>query len=102
MACSPLNIQTGLFLTGTAWSNALNASFDGKTLTYTPGGSNPGLVVQQGGNSVFHAQVAGRTLKYLVLGTPQKYLVILDAETGPPSQRWGLSSISAPGRRSRS
>jgi len=88
VACSPLNIQTGLFLTGTAWSNAPNASFDGKTLTYTAGGANPGIVVQQGANSVFHAQLAGRTLKYLVLGNPQKYLVILDAETGASSQRW--------------
>jgi hypothetical protein len=55
VACNPLNIQTGLFLTGTMWSNAPNASFDGKTLTYAAGGANPGITVQQGANSVFHA-----------------------------------------------
>jgi hypothetical protein len=88
VACNPLNIQTGLFLTGTLWSNAPSTSFDGKTVTYAAGGANPGITVQQGANSVFHAQPAGRVLKYLVLGTPQKYLLILDAETGSPSQRW--------------
>ena len=88
MACNPLNIQTGLFLTGTVWSNAPSTSFDGKTVTYAAGGPNPGIVVQQGAQSVFHAQLAGRVLKYLVLGTPQKFLLILDTETGSPSQRW--------------
>lgn len=88
VACNPLSIQNGLFLTGTAWSTAPSTSFDGKTVMYAAGGANPGISVQQGANSVFHAQLAGRTLKYLVLGTPQKYLLILDAETGSSSQRW--------------
>lgn len=85
---NPLNIKNGLFLTGTAWSTAPSTSFDWKTVTYEAGGAYPGITVQQGANSVFHAQLAGRTLKYLVLGTPQEYLLILNAETGSPSQRW--------------
>lgn len=87
MACNPLNIQNGLFINVTAWLNAGSASFDGKTLTYNAGGPNPGLSVAQGGNNVFHAQLNGRTLRYMILGTPQKYLVVLDLEAGSPSTR---------------
>lgn len=87
MACTPLSIQSGLFLTVTAWSTALSATFDGKTLTFTPGGANPGISVQQGSKSIFHPNLGNRSLSYMVLGN--KYLVILDMESGPgPSTRW--------------
>ena len=79
MACNPLNIQTGSFITSSNWLNAPSATFDGKTLTL----SAAGLAVSQGANNRFHPVAAGRTLKYQILGTPQKYLLILDVETGP-------------------
>lgn len=87
MPCSPLNIQNGLFTTSSFWLNASSANFDGKTLTYNAGGAYPGLSVTQGTKSVFHAQLNGRTVKYMILGSPQKYLVILDIETTTPSTR---------------
>ena len=80
MACTPLNIQAGPFITASAWLTATSASFDGKTLTLAPGGPNPGLLVQQGAHSLFHAKLANRNLSYQVLGN--KFLVILDAEQG--------------------
>lgn len=80
-----LNIQNGPFINVTAWLNAESASFDGKTLTYNTGGPFPALSVAQGSNNVVHAQLVRRTLKYMILG--QKYLVILDIETGSPSTR---------------
>jgi HYDIN/CFA65/VesB-like, Ig-like domain/von Willebrand factor type A domain len=86
MACTPLNIQNGLFITSSVWSNAPSTSFDGKTLTLAAGGPNPGLSVQQGPNSIFHAQLANRSVRYQVLGN--KFLVILDTEQGAgPSTR---------------
>jgi hypothetical protein len=92
MACTPLNIQNGLFITTSAWQNAPSASFDGKTLTLAAGGPNPGLSVQQGANSVFHAQLANRTLRYQVLGN--KYLVILDTEAGPGASTRSVSLVN--------
>ena len=86
MACTPLNIQNGPFLSSSAWLNAPAANFDGKTLTLTTTGGSPGLSVQQGAKSLFHAQLANRVLRYQVLGN--KFLVILDMETGlGPSTR---------------
>jgi hypothetical protein len=92
MACTPLGIQVGFFINTNAWSNAPSASFDGKTLTLTAGGANPGIVVQQGGNSIFHAQLANRTLRYMVLGT--KYLAILDIDTGGGSSTRYVSIVN--------
>jgi len=86
MACTPLNIQPGLFINVAPWINAPNTSFDGKTLTLTIGGASPGLSVQQGTQYVFHSLLPNRALHYMVLGN--KYLVILDVETGAgPSTR---------------
>jgi hypothetical protein len=86
MACTPLNINTGLFYTASPWETAPTKSFDGKTVTCTPGGPNPGILVQKGAQSLFHAQSVNRHLSYGVLGN--KFLVILDAETGTgPSTR---------------
>jgi len=87
MSCTPLNIQSGLFITVTAWSKALSATFDGKPLPSPPGGANPGLSVQQGAKSLFHPLLSTRSLSYMVLGN--KYLVILDMESGAgASTRW--------------
>lgn len=85
MSCTPLPITPGLFLTASIWENAPNKTFDGKSLTLAAGGPNPGLSVQQGSKSIFHAQLANRTLRYQVLGN--KFLVILDMETTSPSTR---------------
>ena len=74
MACTALNIQSGLFINADPWDTAANKSFDGKNLTLT----NSGLTVQQGGNSVFHQKLNNHSLSYKVLGN--KYLVILDME----------------------
>src|SRR5215210_8377293 len=95
MACIPLNIQNGFFITASVWQNAPNTSFDGMTLILTAGGPNPGLSVQQGTNSLFHAQLANRTLRYQVLGN--KYLVILDIEVGaglPSTRRVSLVNFA--------
>lgn len=78
MPCNPLNIQTGLFITIGSWESLPSKSFDGKTLTLTTSGPSPGLLVQQGSESVFHAQLINRNLSYRVLG--DKYLLILDVE----------------------
>ncbi len=87
MDCNPLNIDTGLFFTTSPWEQTPSKSFDGKTVTQTTSGPNPGIVVQKGAQSVFHSQLANRQLHYAVLGN--KYLVILDVETGVGlSQRW--------------
>lgn len=87
MACTPLDIQVGYFYNTGNWDNTPSQSFDGKTLTLTTSGPNPGISVQQGPKSVFHAQLSNRTLSYMVLGN--KYLVILDMEGGGgASTRW--------------
>src|SRR5947209_18046108 len=80
MACIPLNIQPGLFITVAPWLANPSTSFDGKTVTLITAGPNPGISVQQGTNSLFHAQLPNRTLRYMVLGN--KFLVILDTEGG--------------------
>jgi hypothetical protein len=86
MACTPLNIDTGLFFTTSPWETTASKSFDGKTVTHTTSGPNPGIVVQKGVQSIFHAQLANRNLLYGVLGN--KFLVILDVETSAgPSTR---------------
>jgi hypothetical protein len=85
VACVPLNIQNGLFVPS-SWSSALNTPFNGGTVTYAPGGANPGITVQKGSGSVFHAQLANRALHYMVLGN--EFVLILDVETGiGPSTR---------------
>jgi hypothetical protein len=78
MTCTPLNIQPGLFITSSIWDKAHSKTFDGKTVTLTPSGANPGIEVQQGSHSLFHSQLADHTLSYMVLGN--KYLLILDVE----------------------
>jgi len=78
MTCTPLNIQAGFFITSSIWEKAQSRTFDGKTITLTTSGPNPGILVQQGSNSIFHSQMANRTLSYMVLGN--KYLLILDVE----------------------
>ncbi len=86
MACTPLNIDPGLFLTANPWESTPSRSFDGKTVTHTPGGPNPGIVVTKGPQSVFHQQLNNHALFYGVLGN--KFLVILDIESGNgPSTR---------------
>ncbi|HEY5834516.1 hypothetical protein, partial [Streptomyces sp.] len=80
MACTPLNIQAGPFITNSPWLSAPSAAFDGKTLTLTTGGPNPGLSVVQGARNFFHPRLLNRTIHYQVLGN--KYLVILDVEAG--------------------
>lgn len=87
MACTPLNINSGLFFTASPWESTPSKSFDGKTVTLTTSGPNPGILVQKGAQSVFHQELANRNLSYGVLGN--KFLVILDVETGVGlSQRW--------------
>lgn len=87
MACTPLNIDAGLFLTSSPWETTPSKSFDGKTVTNTTSGPSPGISVQKGASSLFHARLANRTLHYGVLGN--KFLVILDVEGGAgPSTRW--------------
>src|SRR5437667_9631153 len=86
MACIPLNIQPGLFITVAPWVGNPSTSFDGKTVTLVTAGPNPGISVQQGTNSLFHVQLLNHTLRYMVLGN--KFLVILDTEGGAdPSTR---------------
>lgn len=80
MACTPLNIDVGLFLTTNPWESTPSKSFDGKTVTHTPGGPNPGITVTKGPQTVFHQQLNNHTLFYGVLGN--KFLVILDVEGG--------------------
>src|SRR5438552_2867871 len=80
MACTPLNIDVGLFLTTNPWESTPSKSFDGKTVTHTPGGANPGITVTKGPQSLFHQQLNNHTLSYGVLGN--KFLVILDVEGG--------------------
>lgn len=80
MACTALTIDVGLFITASPWETTPSKSFDGKTVTHTTSGPNPGISVQKGASSLFHSQLANRNLFYGVLGN--KYLVILDAETG--------------------
>jgi hypothetical protein len=87
MACTPLSIDTGLFFTASPWETTPSKSFDGKTVTYTASGQNPGILVQKGAQSVFHQRLANRNLLYGVLGN--KFLLILDVETGAGSStRW--------------
>jgi hypothetical protein len=87
VACTPLNIDAGLFITTSPWETTPTKSFDGKTVTLTTSGGSPGIsVVKSGGGSLFHAQLANRVLHYGVLGN--KYLLILDVDSGVgPSTR---------------
>jgi hypothetical protein len=80
MACTPLTIDPGLFLTANPWESTATKSFDGKTVTHTTSGPNPGIAVQKGALSFFHSQLNNHTLSYGVLGN--KFLVILDVEAG--------------------
>ena len=83
MACTSLNINLGLFLTTSPWESTPSKSFDGKTVTHTTSGPNPGIAVQKGMQSLFHQQLNNHTLSYGVLGN--KFLVILDVEGGAGS-----------------
>jgi hypothetical protein len=86
MACTPLNIDPGLFLTTSPWETTASKTFDGKTVTRTTSGPNPGITVTKGAQSVFHQQLNNHNLSYGVLGN--KFLVILDVEAGGgPSTR---------------
>lgn len=80
MVCVPLNIDTGLFINVSPWETNASRSFDGKTVTRTTSGPNPGILVQKGIQSVFHPQGLNRNLLYKVIGN--KFLVILEVETG--------------------
>ncbi|MDQ3665822.1 MAG: hypothetical protein M3410_04320, partial [Acidobacteriota bacterium] len=87
MACTPLNIDVGLFFTASPWETSPSKTFDGKIVTHTNSGPNPGILVQKGPQSVFHPKGPNRNLSYGVLGN--KFLVILDVETGAGSStRW--------------
>jgi hypothetical protein len=92
MACTPLNIDVGLFLTTNPWESTPSKSFDGKTVTHTTSGPNPGITVTKGAQSVFHQQLNNRTLSYGVLGN--KFLVILDVEGGPGSSTRHVSLVN--------
>jgi hypothetical protein len=86
MACTPLSIDPGLFLTTNPWETTASKSFDGKTVTRVSSGPNPGISVQKGAQSLFHQQLNNHTLSYGVLGN--KFLLILDVEAGGgPSTR---------------
>lgn len=80
MACTPLTIDTGLFFTTNPWETTPSKTFDGKTVTLTTSGPSPGISVQKGALSFFHAKLNNHTLSYGVLGN--KFLVILDVEGG--------------------
>ena len=92
MACTPLNVDTGLFFTTNPWETTPSKSFDGKTVTHTPGGPNPGIAVQKGAQSLFHAQLNNRSLSYGVLGN--KFLLILDVESGAGSSTRNVSLVN--------
>ena len=92
MACTPLNIDPGLFLTTNPWESTPSKSFDGKTVTHTTSGPNPGISVQKGMLSVFHQQLNNHTLSYGVLGN--KFLVILDVEAGGGSSTRHVSLVN--------
>ncbi|MFH1009607.1 MAG: choice-of-anchor D domain-containing protein [bacterium] len=79
MPCTPLDIQVGLFINTINWSSAPSTSFDGKTVTLTTSGANPGLLVQQGSQSLFQPKMTNHQLHYMVLGN--KYLLVLDVES---------------------
>ena len=92
MACTPLNIDPGLFFTTNPWETTPSKSFDGKTVTHTPGGPNPGISVQKGAQSLFHQQLNNRSLSYGVLGN--KFLLILDVEGGGGSSTRSVSLVN--------
>ena len=92
MACTPLSIDLGLFFTTSPWEQTATRSFDGKTVTYTSGGPNPGISVQRGASSLFHAQLGNRSLSYGVLGN--KYLLLLDVETGAGTSTRTVSLVN--------
>ena len=62
MACTSLNIDPGLFLTTNPWDSSPSRSFDGKTVTLTTAGPNPGIAVQKGMQSLFHQQLNNHRL----------------------------------------
>jgi hypothetical protein len=92
MACTPLNIDSGLFFTTNPWETTPSKIFDGKTVTHTSGGPNPGISVQKGMLNVFHQQLNNRSLFYGVLGN--KFLVILDVEGGAASSTRRVSLVN--------
>jgi hypothetical protein len=93
MACTPLNIQNGLFVPS-VWSTALSTGFNGGTVTYTPGGPSPGIVVQKGSQSVFHAQLGNQTLKYMVLGNEYVLILAVDTGAGPSTRNVSLVNFA--------
>nr|MBA2559234.1 choice-of-anchor D domain-containing protein [Propionibacteriales bacterium] len=80
MVCTPLPVDNGAFLNTNPWESTATKTFDGKTVTLTPGGPNPGLSIQKGASSHFHPLLAQHQILYAVLGN--KWLAINDHETG--------------------
>jgi hypothetical protein len=80
MACTPLNIATGLFFNTTpiSWSTAPTTNQGGKTVTLDLTGIS---VTGPTGTMPFHATPSGRRSKYMFIGT-DNYLLLLDSDTG--------------------
>ena len=86
MACTPLLIDVGLFLTTSPWEKTASKSFDtNKKVTFTTAGPNPGITIEKGGAPYFYSQLSGHSLLYAVLGN--KYLLLLDVEGGATGTR---------------
>jgi hypothetical protein len=102
MACVPLNIQPGLFITNATWQLDTSATFDGKTLTLNNDPDNPSIEVKQGSQRLVHqprdTQFGDIVLYYMILGN--KYLLIFDSSqnsTGSKSLRaWVVDFTTSP------
>ncbi|MDT8385745.1 MAG: choice-of-anchor D domain-containing protein [Gammaproteobacteria bacterium] len=102
MACTPLSIQTGLFLTTANWSTAPSASgAHGRSVTL----SATGLLIESPTGSTFHSKTATSVIKYLFFG--DGHLAVLTrsdttvsvnsvdfSTTNPTENNLFLSSIS--------
>jgi hypothetical protein len=87
MACVPLPADSGAFLVTNPWESTQTKTFDGKTVTLTTSGPNPGLAIQKGASSYFHPLLSNHQILYAVLGN--KWLLINDHETTVgPTTRW--------------
>jgi len=70
MACTALNIQAGLFINTTPWSNALNMSMGGRSVALTNPGGNPTITVTgPTGSSNFITLTSGSAIHYKFFGT---------------------------------
>jgi fibronectin type III domain protein len=76
MACTPLNIPSGLFYTNTTWKNVSESRPSGKSVTYAPDGT---FTIAGPNGSMRFTPTANELLRHMFFGS-KDYLAVLRTE----------------------